>query len=346
MKDEYLEFEGGIKRIDVQIKELRKYSVQKGINYLAEIRNLGKERVKVLKDIYGNLSVWQTVQVARHENRPVLVDYLEHMVKDFREMHGDRCYGDDRAIVCGLGKIGKRKVMVIGHNKRGIKLSIDPDDAEDVNNDKLRCYGGYPNPEGFRKALVKMKYAEKFGIPIVTLIDTPGAYPGIGAEERGQGSAIAQNLVYMSRVRVPVVAVVIGEGGSGGALGIGVGDRLAMLEHSYYSVISPEGCAAILWKDGTKNEEAADALRLTSRDSLELKAIDAVIKEPLGGAHRSHHDTIINVERYIAKSLRRLSKMDVDKMVEKRYKVIGMRASGGRKWGERFYKKKKGFFRK
>jgi len=230
------------------------------------------------------------------------------MVKNFRELHGDRCFGDDRAIITGLGQIGREKVLIVGQHK-GKKTS-----------EKIACNFGCPNPEGYRKAMAKMKLAEKFNIPIVTLVDTPGAYPGVGAEERGQAQAIAVNLMEMSRVKVPIVSIVIGEGGSGGALGISVGDRLAMLEFAYYSVISPEGCAAILWRDGSKAPLAAESLKLTSRDLYRLGLVDAVIPEPLGGAHRNIHDTIQNVRQYITKSLRDLKRMKTDNLLDSRYK--------------------------
>ncbi|MHC4313435.1 MAG: acetyl-CoA carboxylase carboxyltransferase subunit alpha, partial [Planctomycetota bacterium] len=224
--------------------------------------------------------------------------------------HGDRCFGDDRAIVTGLGQIGRDRVFIVGQNKgRNTK-------------EKVVCNFGCPNPEGYRKALVKMKFAEKYGIPVVTLIDTPGAYPGIGAEERGQAQAIAANLQEMSRLRVPIICICIGEGGSGGALGIGVGDRLAMLEFAYYSVISPEGCAAILWRDGSQAPHAAAALKLTSKDLYKLELVDAVIPEPLGGAHRNVHDTVYNVEKYIAKTLRDLKRTKVDNLLENRYRKL------------------------
>jgi len=307
---DYLEFEGKVADLDRQINELKKLGSIKGIDYSAEIRRLQQQVVAELKRIYSNLTAWQTVQVARHPKRPLLGDYLDLMVKDFRELHGDKNFGDDRAIVTGLGQIGREKVLVVGQNKgRNTK-------------EKVICNFGCPNPEGYRKALEKMKFAEKFGIPVVTLIDTPGAYPGIGAEQRGQARAIAVNLFEMSRLKVPIVCVVIGEGGSGGALGIAVGDNLAMLEFAYYSVISPEGCAAILWRDGGQAEQAAASLKLTSADLLKLKLIDAVIEEPLGGAHRSVHDTIYSVEKHIVKTLRDLKRTRLDKLLENRYKRL------------------------
>jgi len=280
---DHLDFEGKVADLDRQMSELRKLSSAKGIDYSSEIRRLRRERV---------------------------AEYLDLMVKDFRELHGDRCFGDDRAIIAGLGQIGRERVMLVGQNKgRNTK-------------EKLACNFGCPNPEGYRKALGKMKFAEKFGIPIVTLIDTPGAYPGIGAEERGQAQAIAVNLAAMSRLRVPIICIVIGEGGSGGALGIGVGDKLAMLQFAYYSVISPEGCAAILWRDGAQAPKAAEALKLTSKDLLKLALVDAVIPEPLGGAHRSLHDTIYNVEQYIIKTLRDLKRTKTENLLDNRYKRL------------------------
>ena len=304
---DHLDFEEKVADLDRQMNELRKLGSAKGIDYSSEIRQLQRQQVLELKRVYSNLTAWQTVQVARHPKRPLLSDYLDLIVKDFRELHGDRCFGDDRAIVTGLGHIGRERVLVVGQNKgRSTK-------------EKIACNFGCPNPEGYRKALAKMKFAEKFGIPIVTLIDTPGAYPGIGAEERGQAQAIAVNLHQMSRLRVPVICIVIGEGGSGGALGIGVGDRLAMLEFAYYSVISPEGCAAILWRDGSQAAKAAEALRLTSKDLYKLGLVDAVISEPLGGAHRNHHDTVYNVEEYIVKTLRDLKRTKTQNLLDNRY---------------------------
>ncbi|MBN2139016.1 MAG: acetyl-CoA carboxylase carboxyltransferase subunit alpha [Sedimentisphaerales bacterium] len=308
--EDHLDFENDVADLDRQMKELRRLTSIKGIDYSAETRRLHQEQVAQLKRIYSNLTPWQTVQVARHPKRPILTDYLHLMVKDFRELHGDRSFGNDRAIVTGLGQIGREKVLIVGQNKgRNTK-------------EKVACNFGCPNPEGYRKAMAKMKFAEKFGIPIVTLIDTPGAYPGIGAEERGQAQAIAVNLAQMSRLRVPIICIVIGEGGSGGALGIGVGDRLAMLEFAYYSVISPEGCAAILWRDGSQAPLAAEALKLTSKDILKLGVIDAVIPEPLGGAHRNLHDNIYNVEQYIIKTLRDLKRTKLDNLLENRYKKL------------------------
>lgn len=303
----YLDFEQKVAHLELQIDELRAVSARKGIDYSTEIRRVEKDRIAELKRIYSSLTAWQTVQVARHPQRPILTDYLNLMVKDFRELHGDRCFGDDRAVIAGIGQIVRHRVLIIGQNKgRTVK-------------DKVACNFGCPNPEGYRKALAKMKFAEKYGLPIVTLIDTPGAYPGIGAEERGQAQAIAVNLSEMSRLRVPILCICIGEGGSGGALGIAVGDRLAMLEFAYYSVISPEGCAAILWRDGSQAPEAAEALKLTSKDLHKLGLVDAIIPEPVGGAHRNVHDTVYNVETYIAKTLSELKRVSTSDLLESRY---------------------------
>ena len=307
---DYLEFEEKVADIDRQMKELRRLSSIKGIDYSAEIRCLQRKQVAELKRVYSNLTAWQTVQVSRHPKRPLLPDYLNLMVKDFHELHGDRCFGDDRAIITGLGQIGREKVLVVGQNKgKNTK-------------EKIACNFGCANPEGYRKAIAKMKFAEKYSIPVITLIDTPGAYPGIGAEERGQAQAIAVNLLEMSRLRIPIICICIGEGGSGGALGIGVGDRLAMLEFAYYSVISPEGCAAILWRDGSQAADAAEALKLTSSDLYKLGLVDAIIPEPLGGAHRNIHDTVYNVERYIVKTLVDLKRTKTDNLLENRYKKL------------------------
>jgi acetyl-CoA carboxylase carboxyl transferase subunit alpha len=304
----YLDFEDKVADLERQVDELRKVGAKKGIDYTVEIRRIEKDRIAELKRLYGNLTPWQTIQVARHPQRPLLPDYLNLMVQDFRELHGDRCFGDDRAIITGIGQIARNKVLIVGQNKGK------------TTKEKIACNFGCPNPEGYRKALAKMRFAEKYGLPIVTLIDTPGAYPGIGAEERGQPQAIAVNLCEMSRLKVPVISICLGEGGSGGALGIAVGDRLAMLEHAYYSVISPEGCAGILWRDGSRAPEAAAALRLTSKDLHKLGLVDTIISEPVGGAHRSVHDTVHNVETYISKMLVELGRIGVSSLLEKRYR--------------------------
>jgi acetyl-CoA carboxylase carboxyl transferase subunit alpha len=305
--NQYLPFEDKIAELDQRITELR-HSDQG--NKSSQIRALQTAHTLETKKVYSNLSAWQTVQVARHPQRPLFSDYLNLMVKDHRELHGDRCFGDDRAIVTALGQIGREKVLIVGQNKgRNTK-------------EKIACNFGCPNPEGYRKALAKMKLAEKYNIPIITLIDTPGAYPGIGAEERGQAQAIAFNLMEMSKLKVPIICVVIGEGGSGGALAIGVADRMAVLEYAYYSVISPEGCAAILWHDGTKASEAAESLKLTAKELSKLGLVDAVIPEPLGGAHRNVHDAIYNVEQYITRTLRELKRIKIENLLEQRYKKL------------------------
>jgi acetyl-CoA carboxylase carboxyl transferase subunit alpha len=306
---QYLPFEDEVAKIDRQIDKLRSVDSLQGV-HASEIRQLQIQQTELLQRIYDNLSPWQTVQVARHPRRPLLNDYLNLMFKDICTIYGDRCFGDDKAIVTALAQIGRHRVMVVGQNKgREIK-------------EKVACSFGCPNPEGYRKALLKMKLAEKYGLPIITLIDTPGAYPGIGAEERGQAQAIAVNLMEMSRLRVPIICIVIGEGGSGGALGIGVGDKLAMLQYAYYSVISPEGCAAILWHDGTQAPRAADALKLTAKELVKLGVIDAVIPEPLGGAHRNVHDTVYNVEQYIQRTLAQLKRKKIDDLLDTRYRKL------------------------
>jgi len=339
----YLGFEDKIKNIDFQINELKRLSLTRGIDYSKEIDELESKRIQKLKKIYSNLNAWQIVQVARHPNRPIFQNYLEKIIYDFKELHGDRCFGDDRAIITGLGRIGKEKVMIVGQNKRGTinldrKIKILEDELKRCEHDgrkkeieyekkrlfeeEIRVKAGYANPEGYRKAIGKMEFAEKYQIPIVTFIDTPGAYPGVGAEERGQGSAIAHNLMEMSRLEVPIISIIIGEGGSGGALGIGVGDKLAMLEYSYYSVISPEGCAAILGRDKKYADEAAEALRLTSRDLYKLKLIDDIIKESIGGAHRNYSLVFDNVKKYIIGNLGNLKNIKIEDLLEKRYEKL------------------------
>lgn len=275
----------------------------------SELDALRRQRQEMLTSIYSGLSAWQTVRVARHPLRPQTRDYIELMTRDFAELHGDRRFGDDPAIVCGMCRIGPIKCMLIGHQK-GRETS-----------EKIACHFGCAHPEGYRKALLKMQLAEKCGLPIVTLVDTPGAYPGLGAEQRGQAEAIAVNLREMSRIRVPIVSVVIGEGGSGGALGIAVADRVAMLRHSWYSVISPEGCAAILWKEANEqtNTAAAKSLKLTASDNLELGIIDEVIEEPLGGAHRDQRGAANALSEWIVRSVQELRRIPPDELVQQRY---------------------------
>ncbi|MFW6168900.1 MAG: acetyl-CoA carboxylase carboxyltransferase subunit alpha [Planctomycetota bacterium] len=272
-----------------------------------EVRELRRELAKVMKEVYDNLSPWQTVQVARHKERPHTTDYLGLVFDEFIELHGDRIFGDDRAIVTGFAKLDQHKVMVIGHEKgRTYK-------------ERTACYFGCAHPEGYRKAMAKMRLAAKYGLPIICFIDTPGAYPGIGAEERGQAWVIAGNMYDMSRLQVPVISVVIGEGGSGGALGIGVGDRVGILQHAYYSVISPEGCAGILWKGKEHAEKAANALRFTPKDLLEFGVVDSVIQEPLGGAHRDPHQMAARLKIYLVRALRELLLLDANTRTQQRY---------------------------
>ena len=272
-----------------------------------DVRRLKRELSDAKKRIYGNLAPWETVQVARHSDRPMTTDYLDLVFDEFVELHGDKFFGDDRAMRAGFAKIDQYKVMVVGHQKGK------------TTKERIACYHGCAHPEGYRKALAKMKLAAKYGLPVICLIDTPGAYPGIGAEERGQAQVIAQNMFEMSRLPTPIICVVIGEGGSGGALGIGVGDKVAMLEHAYYSVISPEGCAGILWKSHTFAEQAAAALKMTSKHLLGMGIVDDVIEEPLGGAHRDHHQMAARMKIYLLKCLRELVPIRADQLVAKRY---------------------------
>ncbi|HEY5974160.1 MAG TPA: acetyl-CoA carboxylase carboxyltransferase subunit alpha, partial [Geobacteraceae bacterium] len=271
----FMEFEKPLVELEKKIQELAELSAT-GLDLSSEIAKLEKRAQGMRGEIFANLSRWQTAQIARHINRPFTMDYLNLIFTDFIELHGDRLFGDDHAIVGGLAKLDGEPVVVIGHQK-----------GRDTKEKVYRNFG-MPNPEGYRKALRLMQLAEQFKLPIVTFVDTPGAYPGIGAEERGQAEAIARNLREMASLTVPIVVVITGEGGSGGALAIAVGDRVLMLEHSVYAVISPEGCAAILWSDGTKGEQAAEALKLTAKDIKELDVIDEIVKEPVGGAHRDH----------------------------------------------------------
>lgn len=261
----------------------------------------------MLEKIYGKLGAWHTVQVARHPGRPQPIDFIGSFVKDFCELHGDRRYADDHAMITGFGRIGPHKCLIVGHRKGR------------ETRERIECNFGMAHPEGYRKALLKMKLAEKFGLPVVTLVDTPGAYPGVGAEERGQAEAIAVNLREMSRLRVPVVSLVCGEGGSGGALGLAVSDRLAMMQFAWYSVISPEGCAAILWKTSKAAATAAESLHLTSADNRKLGVIDDIVAEPLGGAHRDPAATATEVEKWITQSLRELKRFKIDNLLKRRF---------------------------
>ena len=272
-----------------------------------EVRRLRRELTDLKKAIYSQLEPWETVQVARHPDRPMTRDYLNLIFDEFVELHGDKFFGDDRAVLTGFAKLEGVQVLVVGHEK-----GRTPKERHAANS-------GCAQPEGYRKAMAKMRLAAKFHMPIVSLIDTPGANPGVEAEERGQAQVIAESMLLMSRLATPVVCVVIGEGGSGGALGIGVGDRIAILEHAYYSVISPEGCAGILWKSHVYAEQAAEALKITSRDLMGLGVVDTVIEEPLGGAHRDHYQTASRLKVYLLRTLRELADLPVEELLDARY---------------------------
>jgi acetyl-CoA carboxylase carboxyl transferase subunit alpha len=311
---EYLEFEKPIKDLEERIEKLTGSGGARA-SAQEELRKLKAKLAQAELDLYGNLTPWQRTQLARHAQRPSVLDYVSVLCTDFLELHGDRGFGDDRAIVGGFARFNGRSVMVIGHQK-GKTFK-----------ERVQRNFGMPNPEGYRKALRLMRLAEKFNRPILTFIDTPGAYPGIGAEERGQSEAIARNLFVMARLAVPIVSVVTGEGGSGGALALGVADCVLMLEHSVYSVISPEGCAAILWSDPTKAEDAAVALKMTAPDLLELGIIDEIISEPLGGAHRDPQATSERVGKSIANHLNELEQMSVEDLLARRaekYRRMGV----------------------
>ena len=301
------EFEKEIVELENKIVEMKKFSEEKGIDLSGEISRFVAERDEKLKEIYKNLSSWDKVFVSRHPERPYTLDYIENIATDFIELHGDRLFKDDPAIVGGFCKIDGKKVLIVGHQKGR------------TTEEKIYRNFGMANPEGYRKALRLFKMAERFSIPIVTFIDTPGAYPGIEAEEHGQGEAIARNLMEMSGLKVAVISFVIGEGGSGGALGLGVSDRIYMLENSVYSVISPEGCAAILYKDASRAEEAAENLKITAQSLYKLGVIDGIVEEPAGGAHRDHKCIALNLKNIILSSFSELEKISVEELVENRY---------------------------
>ena len=308
MKKSYLEFEKSIESLETKIDSLKTaHSDHPTLDITSELKQLEEKADKSLHEIYDNLSAWQVSQVARHPQRPYTLDYIEHIFSDFEELHGDRAFADDPAIVGGIASFEGRSVMVIGHQK-----------GRDVKDRQYRNFG-MPRPEGYRKALRLYKLAEKFQLPIITLIDTPGAYPGIGAEERGQSEAIARNLYVMSELKTPMLGVVIGEGGSGGALALGVVDHLMMLQHSIYSVISPEGCASILWKKQEKSSEAAEKLGITAQRLKELNLTDSIIQEPLGGAQRDIPQTMNNVKTAIKRELDKIVKQPLDILLESRY---------------------------
>jgi acetyl-CoA carboxylase carboxyl transferase subunit alpha len=304
---ERLDFEKPIIELEEQLEKAIQLGKDTDADVSKTVKDIEKKLTTLRKEIYGNLSAWQRVQISRHPNRPYTLDYIEALTKgDFIELHGDRTVKDDKAMVGGWGTIDGQSVMLIGQQKG--------------KNTKLRQYRnfGMANPEGYRKALRLMKMAEKFNKPVVTIIDTPGAYPGLEAEERGQGEAIARNLLEMCQLKVPVICIIIGEGASGGALGIGVGDKVFMLENTWYSVISPESCSSILWRSWDYKQQAAEALKLTSEDMLSNKLIDAVIKEPQGGAHYNPEEVFENVRKVLNKEIKALSKLDSQKRIDKR----------------------------
>ena len=301
-----LDFEQPLNELRERISALEAAD-QNSAEVREELREARREMIDRMREIYAGLDEWQTVRVARHPDRPMFTDYVDLVFDEFVELHGDKFFGDDRALRTGFAKIDEFKVLLVGHHK-GKTFK-----------ERNECYFGCAHPEGYRKAMSKMRLAAKYGIPIICLIDTPGAYPGIGAEERGQAQVIAQSMLEMSRLETPIICIVIGEGGSGGALGIGVGDRVAVLEFAYYSVISPEGCAGILWKSHDFAQVAARALKLTSRHLKQLEAIDDVIEEPVGGAHREHYQMATRLKSYLVRSLRELSDKPLYQLLAERY---------------------------
>ena len=310
MKTTFLEFEQPIAELEAKIEELRYVQDDSAVDISEEISRLQKKSGTLTKEIYGKLSAWQISQVARHPQRPYSLDYFQSIFTDFEELHGDRSFAEDPSIVCGLARFGSQTVMVIGHQK-----------GRDTK-DKLYRNFGMPKPEGYRKAMRMMKLAEKFGVPVMTFIDTPGAYPGVGAEERGQSEAIGRSLYVMSELRVPVVVTIIGEGGSGGALAIAVGDVTMMLQYSIYSVISPEGCASILWKSADKAPDAAETLGITANRLKTLGLIDKVIGEPLGGAHRDPGAMMQTLRKSLQEALSDAQEMPVEQLIERRFERL------------------------
>ena len=309
MVKSYLDFEQPIADIESKILELENSDLdQNQIN--KEVIDLNESAVKLTEKIYSNLSPWQNVQVARHPERPHFVDYIERITDEFDELHGDRHFSDDRAILGGIGKIGEHKVVIIGHEKGR------------STEEKIKHNFGMSQPEGYRKACRLMKLAERFNLPVVTLIDTPGAYPGIDSEERGQSEAIAYNLKVMSSLKTPIIVNIVGEGGSGGALALGVGDHINMMEHATYSVASPEACASIVWRDSEMAAQAAEAMKLSSDNLFELNLIDEIIKEPLGGAHRNYDQASLQIKNSIVNNLERLNQIPLNELVEKRYERL------------------------
>lgn len=310
MKTSFLDFEKGIEEFESKIDQLRYTQDNSALDISAEIAKLQAKSMGLTKSIYSKLTPWQISQVARHPQRPYTLDYIQHMFTNFEELHGDRCFADDPAIVGGLAYFNGQTVMVIGHQK-----------GRDTKEKIYRNFG-MPKPEGYRKALRLMRLAEKFSIPLITFIDTPGAYPGIDAEERGQSEAIGRNLYVMADLKIPIICIIIGEGGSGGALAIAVGDTLLMLQYSIYSVISPEGCASILWKNTDKAPEAAEILGITADRLKEMELIDGIIPEPIGGAHRDYPATMRSVKQVLQESLRKLQDMPLDTLLQRRYERL------------------------
>ncbi len=310
MKRHFLEFEKPIAELSNKIEELRQMQDESSVNITSEVELLQTKVDGLTKEIYSGLGAWEISQVARHPQRPRTLDYINNLFTDFVELHGDRHYADDKSLICGMAKFGEQSVVVIGHQK-----------GRDTKENLERNFG-MPRPEGYRKALRVMQIAEKFALPIITFIDTPGAYPGIGAEERGQSEAIGKNLYEMSKMSVPIICTVIGEGGSGGALAIAVGDQINMLEYSIYSVISPEGCASILWKDATKANQAAEILGITADRLKGLGLIDSVVNEPLGGAHANHGEMMTKLKRNLKDSLKKLGEFSGDELLARRFERI------------------------
>ncbi len=310
MKRHFLEFEKPIAELSIKIEELRKMQDDSSVNIAAELELLQTKVDGLTKDIYDKLGAWEVSQVARHVQRPRTLDYIQHVFSNWIELHGDRHFAEDKSIIGGLAKLGDQSIMLIGHQK-----------GRDTKENLERNFG-MPRPEGYRKALRLMQLAEKFGLPIITLIDTPGAYPGIGAEERNQSEAIGRNIYEMANLTVPIICTVIGEGGSGGALAIAIGDQINMLEHSIYSVISPEGCASILWKDATKANQAAEILGITATRLKSMGLIDTVINEPLGGAHANHSEMMNRMKRNLKESLKKLKELNSEELVTRRFERI------------------------
>ncbi|MCS7281507.1 MAG: acetyl-CoA carboxylase carboxyltransferase subunit alpha [Desulfobacterota bacterium] len=303
----YLDFEMKLKPLEARLEEIRKFHDPNDPHFAKEIRSLERKIAKLEKEIYSDLSPWQKTQISRHLNRPRTLDYVSNLFNDYFEIHGDRKFKDDPALVGGFGKFNGRSVAFLGHQK-----------GRDIKEMAYRNFG-MAHPEGYRKAIRIMDLANRWKKPLITFIDTPGAYPGVGAEERGQAEAIASSIYFMFTLEIPIVSVVIGEGGSGGALAIGVADRILMLENSIYSVISPEGCAAILWRDGTKAHQAASSLKLTAQDLYELKVVDQIVKEPFGGAHRNWSETFMNTKEAIQAHLQELTNIPPEELKERRY---------------------------